>query len=111
MVVETEKGDPYIWMSYPEAHAFEAEAARLRVSTVARKAKGFMREYEKAATADRMRDRRLPSGVIGGATWGQKRRAFIARHIRQYEKHPTHRRYLALIMWAYKPEKRHLIPP
>ena len=73
-MVETEKGDPYPWMSYPEAYAFEPEAARLRVSTVARRAKGFMREYEKAATTDRMRDRQLPSGVVGGATWGQKRR-------------------------------------
>ena len=90
-------------MLYPEAHTFEPEADRLGVSTVARRAKGSMREYEKAVTANRMRDRPLPNGVVSGATWGQKRRTFIAQHLRQYEKHPTHRRYLALIMWAFKP--------
>ena len=63
---------PIKWMPYPQAHAFEAEAARLRVSQVARSSKGFMREYERAGTLAAMRQRRLPSGVTGGTTWGQK---------------------------------------
>ena len=91
------------WLSYAEAHRWEAEAARLGVSQKARAAKGFMREYQKAGSATAMERRPLPSGVSGGETWGQKREAFVARHLAQYQQNPTYRRYLALIMWAYKP--------
>lgn len=91
------------WLSYRQAHAFEAEAARLRVSQVARASKGFMREYQKAGTPAAMRVRRLPSGVAGGTTWGQKRDAFVKRHMEQYRRNPTYRRFLALTMWAYRP--------
>lgn len=93
----------YEWMSYAAAHAFEAEAERCGVSTVARSKDGFMREYEQAKTAHAMRTRALPSGVQGGTTWEQKRNGFVARHLKSYREHPTYRRYLALIMWAYKP--------
>ena len=91
------------WMSYSAAHAFEAEASRLGVSQVARSAKGFMREYEAAQTSSRMRNRPVPTGVRGGTTWGQKRNGFVARHLKTYRQRPTYGRYLALIMWAYKP--------
>ena len=90
-------------MSYAAAKAYEGEAARLGVSTVARSSKGFMREYQKAGSSAAMRKRPLPGGVTGGATWGQKRDAFIARHMQQYRKNPTYRRFLALVMWAYRP--------
>lgn len=93
----------YPWMSYAAAHAHESEAARLGVSTVARSSRGFMREYERAGTARNMASRPLPMGVSGGETWGQKRNGFVARHMAKYREHPTYRRYLALIMWAYKP--------
>lgn len=96
----------YPWMSYSAAHAYEAEAKRLGVSTVARAKKGFMREYEQAKTSRGMTLRPLPKGVRGGVTWGQKRNGFIARHMKSYREHPTYRRYLALIMWAYKPTGR-----
>ena len=96
----------YPWMTYASAHAYEAEAARLGVSRVARAPKGFMREYEKAKTAAAMQRRPLPSGVRGGATWEEKRNGFIARHLKQYREHPTYGRYLALIMWAYRPPGR-----
>ena len=91
------------WMSYTAAHAYESEAARLGVSEVARSHKGFMREYQAATTVARMRARPLPSGVTGGKTWGQKRHGFVARHLIKYRERPTYGRYLALIMWAYKP--------
>lgn len=91
-------------MSYAAARAYESEAARLGVSTVARSKRGFMREYELAGTAARMRVRPLPAGVAGGKTWAQKRHGFVARHLVKYREHPTYRRYLALIMWAYKPD-------
>ena len=80
-------------MSYAAAKAYEGEAARLGVSTVARSSKGFMREYQKAGSSAAMRKRPLPGGVTGGATWGQKRDAFIARHMQQYRKNPTYRRF------------------
>ena len=67
-----------------------------------------MREYERAGSARAMAARPLPAGVRGGATWEQKRNGFVARHLAAYRAHPTHRRYLALIMWAYLPEKRTL---
>ena len=91
----------YPWISYAAAHAHEAEARRLDVSHVARSDRGFMREYERAGSARAMRDRPLPDGVVGGDTWGQKRHGFIARHLAKYREHPTYRRYLALLMWAY----------
>ncbi|MHA1156946.1 MAG: hypothetical protein ACTSQK_12635, partial [Candidatus Heimdallarchaeota archaeon] len=38
--------------------------------------------------------------------WRQRRNAFVARHLIQYNKKPTPRRWLALVMWAYKPPGR-----
>ena len=92
------------WLSYARAHAHEAEARRLGVSAVARAPRGFMREYERAGGAAAMRARPLPPGVVGGPTWGAKRDAFVARHLAQYRAHPTPRRRLALLMWAYDPD-------
>ena len=94
---------PYRWMSYEQAHAWEGDAQREGVSTTARSANGFMREYERAKYASAMRIRNLPAGVRGGATWGQKREAFVARTLAQYDENPTYRRGLSLIMWAYMP--------
>ena len=96
----------YPWMSYAAAHAYEKEAEIHGVSRVARSANGFMREFEKAGSARAMATRPLPKGVIGGSTWEQKRHGFVARHMKSYKEHPTYRRYLALIMWAYKPPGR-----
>ena len=93
----------YPWMSYAAAHAHEAEADAHGVSVVARSSTGFMREYERAGTARAMATRPLPTGVRGGTTWGQKRNGFVARHMKSYRERPTYRRYLALLMWAYKP--------
>lgn len=90
-------------MTYASAHAYEDEARRLHVSQTARSRTGFMREYQRARTAAAMRQRPLPPGVSGGRTWGQKRDGFIARHMATYVDHPTYRRYLALVMWAYRP--------
>ena len=93
----------YPWTSYAVAHAYEAEAARYGVSAVARAEGGFMREYGRAGSARAMAARPLPPGVRGGATWAQKRHGFVARHLASYRAHPTYRRYLALLMWVYKP--------
>lgn len=37
--------------------------------------------------------------------WMEKRENFIKRHIVQYRENPTIRRRLAIITWAYDPEK------
>lgn len=91
------------WMSYTAAHKWEPEAAALNVSQVARSPNGFMREFEKAGSVDAMKRRSLPVGVTGGSTWEVKRNGFVARHMASYRSHPTYKRWLALVMWAYMP--------
>lgn len=89
---------PFRWMPYAQAAAHEAEAAARGVSAVARARGGFMRVYEAARSAGAMRHR-----PVGGITWGAKRDNFIKRHMAQYVVRPTRRRWLALVMWAYRP--------
>ena len=91
----------YRWLSLRRALAAEPLAEALSVSEVARGPNGFMREYERAGTAAAMKKRPVPG--YPGQTWGQRRNAFIARHLAQYRKHPTERRRVALEMWAYFP--------
>lgn len=90
-------------MSYEDAHAFEDEAASLGVSKVARSARGFMRAYEKHRTKAAMWKALVPG--TKGQPWALRRQHFIERHLAQYKKKATHRRRLALIMWAYDPEQ------
>ena len=85
-------------MTYAQAAAHEEEAAALGVSSVARSSGGFMLVYEAAGNAAAMRH--IP---IGNITWGKKRTNFIKRHLAQYHRKPTLRRWLALVMWAYRP--------
>jgi len=86
---------PYISLS--EIAKYEPDMRRLGVSTVARSPRGFLTYYKK----------------IGGRAskanpkWQAKRNAFIARHLVQYDKNPTYRRFLALVAWAYKPKKKY----
>ena len=87
------------WMSYAAAHAWEAEAARLGVSEVARSRRGFMRAYERHGTASATRR----AAHHSSHTWGTERTNFVKRHMAQYRKNPTYRRWLALVMWAYRP--------
>ena len=85
------------WMTYKDAHKYESEAARWGVSTVARGRGGFMRIYEKHG----LKMKSLP--FTENTTWGRRRDNFVKRHMEQYKKNPTRRRWLALIMWAYMP--------
>jgi hypothetical protein len=91
---------PYKWLPYRQAHLYEKEAERLKVSAVARSGRGFMRQYAKAATAKAMRQRPVRGSR---QTWGLRRDNFIKRMMAQYRSHPTYRRWLALVMWAYRP--------
>lgn len=64
------------------------------VSEVARSPRGFLSAYRAAGTANKLSEE-----------WKQTRINFIRRHLAQYNEHPTYRRYLALIAWAYLPTK------
>lgn len=90
----------YPWVSYRTAHRYEDEAKAFKVSTVARSPRGFMRQYEAAGSSQAMRNRAVADWPK--QTWGQRRSNFISRHLAQYEKTPTHRGWLALMMWAYR---------
>ena len=88
------------WMTYDQAHRWEAEAARLGVSEVARSRRGFMRAYQRHGTAAAMRKAPHPTR---DHSWAVERAHFVKRHMAQYRSHPTRRRWLALVMWAYRP--------
>ena len=88
-------------MSYAAAHAYEAEAAAHGVSEVARGKGGFMRLYETHGRRGLERLQYTPH-----LTWAKRRDHFVARHMAQYVQHPTYRRWLALVMWAYHPPGR-----
>ena len=93
------------WVPYRIVHRYELEAAALGVSEIARSRRGFLRQYEAAGGARAMRKRpvRRTPGAGPRQTWGQRREAFIARHLPAYRRRPSRRRWLALMMWAYRP--------
>jgi len=68
----------------------------LGVSEVARSPRGFLTAYK--AVGGRL-SRLSPD-------WRTKRDGLIARHMAQYRGNPTLRRRLALIAWAYDPDRR-----
>jgi len=47
----------------------------------------------------------LNDGVSNKSYWLKLRKNFIKRTLTQYNKNPTYRRYLSLVMWAYIPTK------
>ena len=89
----------YKWMSYTAAAAYIPEAKKYKVSEVARSRTGFMGVYKRKKTSSNMRKAQYSSTQ----TWGRRRINFIKRHMAQYKKNKTYRRWLALVMWAYKP--------
>jgi hypothetical protein len=89
----------YRWMSYSSAAKHIPEAKDRGVSKVARGRSGFMGVYKRAGSSKKM----FKKSYTDTQTWGQRRNAFIKRHMAQYKKNPTRRRWLALAMWAYKP--------
>ena len=93
----------YKWMSYDNAAKYIPEAKTYKVSSVARSSRGFMTNYKRAGSSSSMKKRPLGRTTVGGKTWGQKRDNFVKRHLAQYKKNKTYRRWLALVMWAYMP--------
>ena len=89
-------------MTLKESKILENEAKRLGVSKIARSERGFMRAYEATRGNPILMSTLLVPGIGRTQTWSKRRNEFISRHIKQYEKNPTYRRWLALAMWAYK---------
>ena len=81
-------------LSLKTIRKYEPEMRRLKVSEVARSPRGFLTAYKKAGSPNKLSPK-----------WKQTREAFIARHYAQYRNNPTVRRRLALIAWAYDPDR------
>ena len=83
------------YLPLSEIAKYEPEMRRLKVSKVARSPRGFLTYYKRVGgRPDKVNEH-----------WRVKRNGFIARHLAQYNKNPTYRRFLALVAWAYKPKK------
>lgn len=113
--------DQYNWLSLAKVKKYVPLAERLNVSRVARGVErspetdvGFVEAYEQCRGSRACMDRKpVKASRPNGQTWGQRRSAFIDRHLAAiharalplYEdddRTPT-RVHLALIMWAYSP--------
>ena len=82
-------------MTLEEIKIYESEMKRLKVSTVARSARGFLTAYKRAGgDPNKLSD-----------AWKIKRTNFIKRHLVQLREMPTYRRWLALIAWSFYPGK------
>ena len=95
--------EKFRWIPLREVLAYEPEMERLGVSPVARSPRGFLTAYKAGRTAAATKRTAVPDHSGTPQTWGQRREQFIARHLAQYEKNPTYRRWLALVAWAYRP--------
>ena len=94
------KRETYKWVSFKKIQKHEPLIVAQEVSEVARGPDGFLSEYKKHKYAHIMKNKKVPDENI---TWKQKRDAFIDRTLPAYMKEPTLRRYLSLLVWAYKP--------
>ena len=88
-------------MALRQVLSHEDEMERLGVSKVARSPRGFLTAYKRYGTAAATKNKPVPG--YPGQTWGQRRNAFIGRHLAQYLANPTPRRRLALVAWAFYP--------
>jgi hypothetical protein len=80
-------------LTWQEIQVFLPAAKELRVSEVARSPGQIVEQFQRFRSVDNLPPK-----------WQQKRRGFIARHMAQYQKNPTYRRFLALAVWGYLPE-------
>lgn len=85
----TASDDALTWQQLAE---WLPEAERWRVSKRAREPGQFVDQLRAVGTVDRL-----------SPYWYRTRENFIARTLVQYRQHPTYRRWLSLIMWAYWP--------
>ena len=90
----------YKWMSVEQILKYLPEIEKENVSEIARSERGFLYNYLKIGSADKMKN------VVNsrGNTWDKERNLFITRTLAAYNKKPTRRRFLSLIAWAFFPK-------
>lgn len=76
-----------------EVLKYEDKASEYHVSKVARSKNGWL-SYHKKNIDNKLDDEK----------WLRKRESFIARTLAAYNKKPTYRRFLSLVMWSYMPD-------
>jgi hypothetical protein len=86
----------YPWLSLSEISKYEPEMRRLKVSKVARARGGFLYYFKQA--------RGNPDFM--SAYWKMRRNAFIKRFMALYKQYGTKKIWLALVAWAYRPDRR-----
>lgn len=86
----------YSWLPLQEILKHEPEIARLKVSEVARSRGGFLYYYKQA--------RGNPDFM--SSYWKMRRTAFIKRFMALYKQYGTKKIWLALVAWAYRPDRR-----
>lgn len=96
----------YPWLKYNEIVKYEPQMDKYKVSLVARGKvdstatdKGFLQIYKTIDDPKKM----YKIMATDNQSWGDRRDAFISRHLPQYRDNPTLRRKLSLIAWAYMP--------
>jgi len=86
----------YAWLPLSEIRKYEPEMKRLGVSKVARSRGGFLHYYKQA--------RGNPDFM--SSYWKMRRTAFIKRFMVLYKQYGTKKIWLALVAWAYRPDRR-----
>lgn len=86
----------YPILDLEEVLKYEQEAVNNKVSKVARSKRGWLSYHKK----------HIDNNLNDDETWLKKREAFIARTKAAYDKNPTYRRFLSLVMWSYMPDKK-----
>lgn len=84
----------YPLMPLDEVLNMEQLAKQLKVSEVARGPDGWLTHHKQNKEM-----------ALADMQWLRKRHGFISRVLPEYEKKPSLRRYLSLIMWSYQPKK------
>lgn len=85
----------YPILNLEEVLKYEQEAENNKVSKLARSKRGWL-SYHKKHVDNKLDDE----------AWLKKRESFIARNKAAYDKKPTYRRFLSLVIWSYMPEKK-----
>jgi len=92
----------YKLMTPSNVKKYLSEATRLKVSEKSRTS-GFIKRYLKDGPTMLHHMSDQPTLL-----WEDKRNSFISRTLASYNLHPTYRRWLSLIMWAYMPQLEYL---
>lgn len=93
----------FLLMSPEQIIPYQQYMEEYKVSEVARSKGGFLYNYLKYGKKMLSWKAIGPDGKLQNITWEEKRNNFISRHLVQYKKKKSLRRFLALIAWAYHP--------